>query len=272
MSNLLRMDIRRMSRSKMFYIAFGSLSAAIVISIILFHVLTDPNLRSVMINAGMTVSTGGAGVDESVFDQLLDMTEAEAIISTVYNGGLFYVALYLVVALFVCSDYESGFAKNIFSLQGTRWKYYFSKLMCAAAVCASWILGSFVIFKGVSLICGMSFRPMSLRELALFFGGYLFLGIAFSAQAIFISVTTRSAGAGVGAAIVMSGGLAVVIIDAVIGNFGLSIMSKTLYGSIQGITGYFAQGDPLATPLLTAAVWIVIWSVLSCLVLRKRDI
>lgn len=272
MSNLLRMDIRRMSRSKMFYIAFGGLSAAIIISVLLFFVLTNPGMRSIMVNAGMTISTGGASVDESAFDQLLDMTEAQAFCSTVYNGGIFYVVLYIVVALFVCSDYESGFAKNIFSLQGTRWKYYFSKLMCATAVCVSWILGTFVIFRAMSLVCGMSFAPMSLRDFLIFLGGFLLPGIAFSAQAIFISAAARSTGAGVGFGIIIPGGLAVVIIDTIIGNFGLSIMSKTIYGSIQGVTGYFAQGDSLAAPLLTAAVWLVIWSVLSCLILRKKDI
>ena len=51
MLNMLRMDLRRMFRSRMFYIAFLCLTAGILIMIIMLHTITDPELREQAIDA-----------------------------------------------------------------------------------------------------------------------------------------------------------------------------------------------------------------------------
>lgn len=57
MLNMLRMDLRRMFRSRMFYIAFLCLTAGILIMIIMLHTITDPELREQAIDAGMKFTT-----------------------------------------------------------------------------------------------------------------------------------------------------------------------------------------------------------------------
>ncbi|MFR9232311.1 MAG: hypothetical protein ACLVLH_04580 [Eisenbergiella massiliensis] len=46
MLNMLRMDLRRMFRSRMFYIAFLCLTAGILIMIIMLHTITDRSFVS----------------------------------------------------------------------------------------------------------------------------------------------------------------------------------------------------------------------------------
>ena len=268
MLNMLRMDLRRMFRSKMMYVAFFCLAAGILISIITLRTVTDPELRQQAVDAGVDITAG----DQADFDAIRALTEMQALCTTIYSGGFIYVALYIVVVLFVCTDYSSGFAKNIFSFCGSRWRYFFSKLLCMIAVCALWILGSFVVFRISSLLGGMNFVRSGIDEYLKVFLGYLFVGTAFCAQAIFLSVWLRSEGAGIAAAIVLAGGIVPVMLEALLGNWGISIVYKTLYGSVQAVTENINSGSPVGGAMAVTAVWLAVWSALSLFALYKKDV
>lgn len=192
MLNMLRMDLRRMFRAKMMFIAFLCLSVGILISIITLRTVTDPELRQQAIDAGVEITSD----DQTDFNAIRSLTETQALCTTIYSGSFIFVALYIIVVLFVCNDYSSGFAKNIFSFYGGRWCYYVSKLLCMTIVCALWILGSFFIFRLCCIVCGMDFARSALTEYLRVFLEYLFIGVAFSAQGIFLSVWLRSEGGG----------------------------------------------------------------------------
>lgn len=268
MLNMLRMDLRRMFRSKMFYIAFLCLTAGILIMIITLRTITDPELRKQAVDAGMTVTT----TNDSDFDEIRQMSETEALCATIYSGGFFFVALYVVAVLFVCSDFSSGFAKNIFSYNGGRWRYFAGKMICMLAVCAVWIAGSILMFRVICRISGMYFAPDEPGAYAAFFLGYLLIGAAYMAQGIFISVMLRSGGAGIAAAIVVAGGLLVVMVESLLGNWGLSFMEMTLYGCVQGMTEYLVQGASFMKSAAVAGIWLAIWSAASFWPLYKKDI
>ncbi|MBS7031384.1 MAG: hypothetical protein KH237_09845 [Clostridium sp.] len=241
MLNMLRMDLRRMFRSRMFYIAFLCLTAGILIMIIMLHTITDPELREQAIDAGMKFTT----TNDSDFDEIRQMSETEALCSTIYSGGFFFVALYVVAVLFICSDFSSGFAKNI---------------------------GSMLVFRVICRICGMYFAPDEPGVYAAFFLGYLLIGAAYMAQGLFLSVMFRSEGAGIAAAIVVPGGILIVMVESMLGNWGLSINDMTLYGCVQNMTGYLVQGDSFMKGAAVAGVWLVIWSAASLWPLYKKDI
>lgn len=268
MLNMLRMDLRRMFRSKMMYVAFFCLAAGILISIITLRTVTDPELRQQAVNAGVDITAG----DQADFDAIRALTEMQALCTTIYSGGFIYVALYIVVVLFVCTDYSSGFAKNIFSFYGGRWRYFFSKLLCMIVVCALWILGSFLVFRISCLLGGMNFVRSGIDEYLKVFLEYLFVGSAFCAQAIFLSVWLRSEGAGIAAAIVLPGGIVTVMLEALLGNWGISIIDRTLYGSVQTITASMTQGSSSAGAAVVSGIWLAVWTVLSLLALYKKDI
>lgn len=268
MLNMLRMDLRRIFRSKMFYIAFLCLTLGILLTIVTLRTVTDPKLRQQAIDAGMEITAS----DESDFNEIRSLTQTQALCSTVYNGGFFFVALYIVAVLLVCSDFHSGFAKNIFSFYGGRWRYFVSKLLCMTAVCAIWIVGTFFVFWLTCFLGNLKFADAGPVNYGMFFGGYLLIGIAFCAQAIFMSVLFRSEGAGIAASLILPGGIAAALFDAILGLFGISFLDKTLYGSVQHMTGYLVMGSPVMKMLIVTAAWFVVWTVLSLWTLHKKDI
>lgn len=105
MLNMLRMDLRRMFRSRMFYIAFLCLTAGILIMIIMLHTITDPELREQAIDAGMKFTT----TNDSDFDEIRQMSETEA-----------------SVPLFTAVDFSS--------LRFMLWRFCLSVLISAAAL------------------------------------------------------------------------------------------------------------------------------------------
>lgn len=233
MLNMLRMDLRRIFRSKMFYIAFLCLTLGILLTIVTLRTVTDPKLRQQAIDAGMEITAS----DESDFNEI-----------------------------------HSGFAKNIFSFYGGRWRYFVSKLLCMTAVCAIWIVGTFFVFWLTCFLGNLKFADAGPVNYGMFFGGYLLIGIAFCAQAIFMSVLFRSEGAGIAASLILPGGIAAALFDAILGLFGISFLDKTLYGSVQDMTGYLVMGSPVMKMLLVTAAWFVVWTVLSLWTLHKKDI
>lgn len=268
MLNMLRMDFRRMIRSKMFYIGFLCMVAGLLVTIITLRTVTDPELRQQAIDKGMEITAN----DQSEFAEVLNMTQTEALCSTVYNGGFFFMALYMVAVLFVCSDFGSGFAKNIFSYSGGRWRYFLSKLLCMAAVCLIWIVGTIVMFWLLCTMGHLKFRPVGAGEYGMFIGAYLLIGIAYAAQAIFLSVLLRSEGAGIAASILIPAGVVVSLAEMMLNAFGISIASNTLYGSAQGMTAFLVNHTSPVRLLIVTAAWLVIWTVVGILTLRRKDI
>ncbi len=268
MLNMLRMDLRRMARTKMFYIAFGVMAAGVILTVVLLHVVTDPDARAAAMRMGMVFTDE----DGAVINDIVQMTFMEALCSTVYTGGILFIALYIVSVLFVCSDFSSGFAKNIFSVQGGRWIYFVSKVLCMAVVCGIWMVGTAVVFKIACQMADLRFMGAGTFPAAAFAGGFGLVGIAFCAQGIFLSVLSRSEGAGIAAAIVLPGGIVVSLLESLLGLWGISVLDRTLYGCVQGVAMYLDARGPLRPYLVTAAVWFAVWTFGAIFVLKRRDI
>ncbi len=268
MLNLLRMDLRRMFRSGMFYITSFILAAGIVLTVSLMHIVTDPDARAAGEEAGMVFTAE----DEDDINEIMSMSKTDALCNTIYSGGIFNVVLYIVAALFVCSDFVSGYAKNIFSVHGRRWQYFFSKLLCMAAVALVWMAGTALVFEISSWMIGLQFAPGSGIHFGVFVGGFGLTGLAFCAQSIFLCLLLRSEGAGIAAGIIIPSGLAVTLLEQLLRIWNLSIMDWTLYSCTEGVVGRLVCGAPLARHMLVAALWLVLFVAAGTLVLKKKDI
>lgn len=85
MLNMLRMDLRRMFRAKMMFIAFLCLSVGILISIITLRTVTDPELRQQAIDAGVEITSD----DQTDFNAIRSLTETQALCTTITAAVLF---------------------------------------------------------------------------------------------------------------------------------------------------------------------------------------
>ncbi len=268
MLNLLRMDLRRMFRSRMFYITSFILVAGIVLTVTLMHVVTDPDARAAGEAAGMVFTSE----DEDDINEILSLSKTDALCSTIYSGGIFNLAIYIVTALFVCSDFASGFAKNIFSVQGSRGRYFLSKLMCMAIVGLVWMAGTWLVFEICCQAVGLRFAEGPAINVGVFVGGFGLTGLAFCAQSILLCVLLRSEGAGIAAGIIIPSGLAVSLLEQLLGMWGISIFDWTLYGCTESVVARLVLGEPFMRHMAVAMVWLVLFVAVGMLTLKKKDI
>ena len=70
----------------------------------------------------------------------------------------------------------------------------------------------------------------------------------------------------------LAGGIVPVMLEALLGNWGISIVYKTLYGSVQAVTENINSGSLVGGAMAVTAVWLAIWSALSLFALYKKDV
>ena len=119
MLNMLRMDLRRMFRSRMFYIAFLCLTAGILIMIIMLHTITDPELREQAIDAGMKFTT----TNDSDFDEIRQMSETEAPVSYthLFHAKFLCLAVHQDCEGFLRAGYGVGKGQAAFCAGGKKY-------------------------------------------------------------------------------------------------------------------------------------------------------
>lgn len=125
MFNLLRMDLYRLIRSKSVYIGLAFLLAFSLIAYWLVWMVSTPEGQKAAASIGMTVlsDTGDTDILVEGYDTLGMFRDIAM------DGGAYACVLGIITVLFFCSDYSSGFMKNIMSLHRRRWEYIMSKLI-----------------------------------------------------------------------------------------------------------------------------------------------
>lgn len=268
MLNLLRMDLYRLLRTKAVYICLSILLAAAVLAYWFIWMLDTPDGREFSARIEMNVSLGlleeGHSLDNyNTLSMFREMT---------LDGGTYCTLLGLVVSLFVCLDFNSGFIKHIMSLHRKRWEYIASKLLAAG------ILNFFymIIPFGFSLLLNVLFHnmvPYAKPTDCLFYLSWAWLvSTAFAALMILISTLTRSTAASVISAIFLGSGILVTFLSYLTGVFASNgWVPYTLYYNIAHGPDAYA-GIHHLTVYAVGAVSLTVYSVVSAMWLSRKDI
>lgn len=267
MFDFLRMDLRRIRKTRSFYILLAIQGIAILFSSFMLLLLIDPKLREMALGWGMEITVN----DYTEMAALLNHSMAEAYHSVLIQGGFFFVILYAYTTTMICGDFSSGFAKNIFSLREKRIGYAVSRFLALEIVNVIYFVVTVLIFEAFCRITGLAFQRSSLLEYGKLLLVVLTVGGAFMAQGMLVAFLTRSQGAGIGAAFLLGGGVVTEFLMYVAGFFHLSIGNKTLYG-VAGSLQFPLTGKALWYPMLVGVIWTVIYFVLAAVILQKKDV
>lgn len=259
MFDLIRMDMRRIFRSKAVYAGLLLLAAAILISLV--------TLKYVTADEESIVNT-----TQEQISQILSSTQTDVLYSTVFNGGFFAITLSILTVLFLCSDFESGFAKNIFALRAKRYGYLFSKWLVLQMVSALYLLTAVVwLFLGEALF-HLTFAASAVSDFVWFVLIFWLLSGAYIAQMFAVCMILRSKAAGIAAAILLPGGFAVIILSSLFGALGMEFpMDYTLYGCVQKLGSPIHFSD-FCLPGGVCAAWLIVWMAAAAFALQKKDI
>jgi ABC-type transport system involved in multi-copper enzyme maturation permease subunit len=230
-------------------------------------VLTSIVLSTVIMSdssANLTVLLGGIPPENAEMEFM----------SASMGAGAIYGLLGIIVMIFICNDYSSGFAKNIFSVHTNKRDYFISKLL--TMMVASAIMLTVFVFETVivGLIVGRSMAVDSIFGIVAFMFQKWLISGAFAAIYIFINVLTRNKAIGsVAAFLVGTGGLVMGLhlFFGIVGIDGSIITDSTIYGASSLFTAEFSLITTLRV-LVTGAAWMVLYGWLSNKVLLKKDV
>lgn len=153
---MLKTDLKRMSKSTVFYIL---LACALLVPIVMSVMLTMMD-GSVSVDPQTGVETVMHG-PESVW-QFLGTVPGLSVEGTdvlaMCNINMIFMGVAVFVCLFICDDFTSGYAKNLFTVRPERGDYVFSKTVCGF-ICGVAML--ILFFAGTMLggaMSGLSFE------------------------------------------------------------------------------------------------------------------
>ena len=155
MKSMLKVDFRRMFKSKLFYI----LIACALVMPILMTVMMSMMDGSVSVNPQTgeeTVMQGPENIWQNIGTLPGEPLGGDEIFM-MCNINMMFMAVAVFVCLFISDDFRSGYAKNLFTVRAKRGEYVFSKTLsgfvCGTLMLIAYLVGA--ILGGA--ISGLSF-------------------------------------------------------------------------------------------------------------------
>lgn len=268
MLNLLRMNLRHLFRSKSIYVCFGILAFTTLLTFGIFYVLSNPDIQKLLLEHGATITATSGEVKE-----VLGTTSLLSLFhQTNISGGFFPVVTGILMSLFICTDFDSGFIKNIMAVHENKWNYTLSKMASISVINLIYLVGTYAIALALNLVFGSLFHYASVADTLFYLFCVWMITNGFCALILLVCMITRSKAAGAACAFILCSGLIVMLLQTLLGLFGAGeIMNYTLYMNLATCPLKY-NGLVSLRPIIVSVVFIIIYTIISKLILSKKDI
>ena len=158
LKTMLRVDFRRLFRSKLFYILVAT---ALLIPVLMTVMMTMMD-GSVSVDPQTGVETIIEG-PENAWQSIGALPTADGMamggmdVMSMCNINMMFMLVLVFICLFISDDFRSGYAKNLFTVRAKKGDYVISKIL-AGFFCGAWMLIAY--FIGAMLggaVSGLSF-------------------------------------------------------------------------------------------------------------------
>lgn len=191
MKSMLKVDFRRMFKSKLFYI----LIACALLMPILMTVMMAMMDGSVSVDPQTGVETVTRGPENAW--QNIGTLPGEAMggaeVFAMCNINMAFMGIAVFICLFISDDFRSGYAKNLFTFRAGRGDYVISKTI-AGFICGTLMLIAYFIGSVLGgAIAGLSFdlHGLTVGNLVMCMLAKIFLMIVFVSIFTLISVAAK---------------------------------------------------------------------------------
>ena len=192
LKSMLKVDFRRMLRSRVFYII---LAVALVMPVLMTVMMTMMD-GSVSVDPQTGVETVMRG-PENAWQNIGTLPGGENMGGTevfaMCNINMMFMGVCVFIGLFISDDFRSGYAKNLFTVRAKKGDYVISKTLvgfvCGALMLIAYFVGS--LLGGA--IAGLSFalHGLTLGNLAMCMLAKIFLMLVFVSIFTLISVAAK---------------------------------------------------------------------------------
>lgn len=294
MVNILRMDLYRLLHGKSLWVFLAIILGMVVLCTGIMTYVTSPDFLESMkaansgaATAGITLgmsTPGGDMMDASDYAEVSaamamlsgGMSQIAFIGSMFLNGGGLVAIFTIFIAIFLASEFESGYSKNVFTMQPNRLVFLGARVIEIVALAAMFSVFTIV----ASLICmtvlGFNVTVTPLPDLLLWSALVTLVMSGFGMLTALFVWLTRKMAVGIVAGILLATGLVTTIIQGILllfptfkhlADFTLASCSVSLGQGLNvagGLSAVHIAG--------VAVVFIIASAALSALALQKKDI
>ena len=190
--SMLKVDFKRMFKSKLFYIL---LACALVLPVLM-------TVMMAMMDGSVSVNpqTGEESImvgPENTWQNIGTLPGGEAMggmdVFMMCNINMMFMAVAVFICLFISDDFRSGYAKNLFTVRAKKGEYIISKTL-AGFVCGAFMLILYLIGSMLGgVIAGLSFdlHGLNAGNLVMCMLAKVFLMLVFVSIFVLISVAAK---------------------------------------------------------------------------------
>ena len=268
MFNLLKMDVRRLFKSRSFYIVLGVTAVLLIMVTVMAYAVADPEMMDAMEAQGADITES----DRMMSEYIHNMSQLDLMHETLGSGFLL-VMTGIGMTLFAGGDFSSGFIKNISSAKPRRRDYVLSKILLAGVYSGIITVLSVLLMLLSPVLIHMYPAPDSISQILRYVLWMWLPHWAFALMPLTLVLLTRSTTLGIILSLVAGSGLAVALM-ATLGRllrwppfeqYFLAAVVKGVYTPESGLA-------PIGIILVCAAAWAAIYGIGSLLTMEMRDI
>lgn len=268
MFNTLKMDLRRLFKSRSFYTILGVTAGLLILVTVMAYAISDPNTMDAMEARGAEVNES----DRVMSEYIRSMPQLEMTHETLGSGFLL-VMIGIGMTLFVNSDFSSGFVKNICSANPRRRDYVLSKAALAGVYSGIMVLLSVALMAAVPVLIRMYPAPAPFPQILRYALWMWPPHWAFALMVLALVLLTRSSTLGIILSLVAGSGLTAVMAGTLGGLLGWPPLERFFLAAVvKGV--YVPQSGiaPFGFVLACAAGWAAVYGIGSLFFMEKRDI
>lgn len=253
MLNVFKMDMRRIFHSKMFYVCLFSM-VLVTGSMIIFGVVPDfPSI--------LGASSGG--------------TE-DAMMGNMMGIGMAFMVISIFYALFICQEFTSGFAKNIFARHANPIRYIGGKLLSLTASGSIMVLMFLLISMILMVLAGGGISlPGGIAGLLALILGKILSVATLASLILFTCLFSRKSAVGIIAGVVVAMGALPMVLSLVGGIVGLPWIEDIMKYTISGLSGLSTltfSGVTFVIVIIGNFIWTAVFAALGSQAVKLKDI
>ncbi|MCI8303137.1 MAG: hypothetical protein HFF52_00765 [Lawsonibacter sp.] len=268
MFNMLRMDLRRLLKSRSFKVILLVTAGMVLMVSLMTALVSDPENLEDMAARGAEIEE----IDRQMSEEIRNMTQLNLAHETL-GGGFLLIIVGIGVTLFVHGDFSSGFVKNICCAQPRRSGYVLSKVLIAGVYSGIITLLGILLILLAPYLFGMHPVPNTIPDILQYMLWMWLPHWAFGAMALFVVLLTRSSNLGLLASLASGLGLTAAVSEVLPRLLHLPYPSPYFLSSV-------VRNQCLPQPypsqmwmvFLCSVAWAVVYGVGSLLLMEKRDI
>ncbi len=283
MLNVIKMDLYRLVKTRSLYVILIIIAAFMMLNVY----MVQHELKKVQLEQGEASASQEMLAEDSENSNLGISIDGSALVkesitlqdevTVMASSGIMLLFTGIFVVIFVCGESTSGFIKNLVSSTKRRSYIIVSKTV---------VMSVFVLFELlVMLVMTGIASSIFLDNMTFDFSGKLFqyLGLlfllhtAFAVVIILISVLTRSVAISMIISICLCTGIGALIIDFISGikiaghQIAAKLPDYLITTNVQSLRST-PSSEMIIRVISVSAIAIIVYNVISCIVMEKRDI